>query len=88
MEHTKNPLLQTVLACLPQKKLPYFPSRADADFDFSMPMTEERQMDGGASRIKWTWSSSPLMSEISQLISRAKSLRVSNRKSDLSGVSI
>jgi len=88
VEQIKKPLLQTVLSCRPQKKLPNLSSRAEADLDFSLPIRNDRQIVGGVSRIKWMWFSSPLMSEISHLLSRAKTFSVSNRKSRFSEVSI
>ena len=88
MEQTKKPLLQTVLLCLPQKKLPNLSNSAEADLDFSFPIIDERQMVGGVSRIKWMWFSSPLISEISHWLSTAKAFKISNRKSRFSEVSI
>ena len=88
MEQTKNPEDQTVRSCVPQKNDPNLSRSVEADLDFSLPIVSDKQIDGGASKRKWIWSSSPLISAILQWTSVATDRRVSNRKSRFSEVSI
>ena len=88
MEQTKKPEDHTVRLCLPQKNEPNLSSRVEADLDFNFPMVSDRQTDGGASRRKWTWFSSPLISVILHWTFSATDCRFSNRKSRFSEVSI
>lgn len=88
VEQTKKPLDQTVRACRPQKKEPNLSSSADADLDFSVPMTDDRQAVGGVSSRKWMWSASPPISVIWHWMSSASARNVANRNVRFSGVRI
>ena len=87
MEQIKNPLDHNVRSCFPQKKAPNLSIVAEDDFDFNFPIISDKQIVGGASKIKWIWSSSPLISFISQLTSSAVARILSNKKSRFSEVS-
>ena len=88
MEHTKNPLDQTVRMCLPQKKEPNLFSSAEADLDLSLPIISDGQIIGAVSSRKCIWSSSPFISVISHCESKANFRIISYRKVLRSTVSI
>lgn len=84
----KYPPLHNVLECLPQKKLPNLSKVADADLDFNLATTADKQTVGGVSKIRCICSSSPFMSVTLHLISFAKSCIIGNRNCRISGVRI
>ena len=87
-EQRKNPLLQTVRECLPQKKEPNLSSNAFADLLLSAPITSLSFTVGGYRSKKCTWSSSAPNSMISQSTVSAIERRVVLAKSHRSVVSM
>ena len=87
-EQRKNPLLQTVRRCLPQKKEPNLSSSALADLLLSAPTIALSSTVGGYRSKKCMWSSSAPNSMISQLTDSAIWRRLVLIKSRLSEVSI
>lgn len=88
VEQTKYPLDHNVRLCCAQKTLPNLSKKADADFAFNFPISDDKQTVGGVSNRKWIWSSSPLISNILQSIFSASLCMMSNKNGLLSTVRI